>query len=738
MTDDPASAARSAPGRSCLACRKRKIRCDRGQPCRYCTRLRVECVYSDPSASKGQEKKNQPENDVVSRLERIEAALLRLESRVTGVQSNSPSSQPPPPEVSARSSVVARAESEEQRVVVETTGPPTADSTNGRLIQGGERDNARFVTGSFWADLDDEADKDGLAEVGYQPSQTQQPSAVAPVSSQTSNNQPGRLDPGFVFGLRPSSSSDLLELHPSSESRIFVLWQVFLESVDPLLKIIHVPTTQRQILRATQNLAQIPPSFEALLFSIYFAAVTSMQCSVSCKTLLHEERQALLSRYGSGVERALAKAQFMSAPDMPSLQALTLYLTCARQSADKAYIWSMTGLLIRLATKLGLHRDPVAALGLSPFVAEMRRRLWWQICVLDVRTAEDNDMEPLIYEHSFDTKLPANVNDTDLDVNMTHPVPETQNRTEMMYPLVRIEISYAMRKVVFSSKFNADNGYPILSPSQKNDMIDSVARDLQERYLKFGDPNIPICFLADISSRMVLDKVRLTVNHPARRGGDDATGGRRMGGHRRLVDLVGSSIEMIECAHTMRTNARFSRWVWLFQKYVEWDAVAFLLHSLGSAGAAPLPATSTRAWKANDTFFRDWTGHVPPGEERRWRRLERLREKALAEQGGPGRSSADEILDNNNAVTSVTDHQQGSNEFHSAQSDKMQQQTGGPAEQPSGRRHDEDPLSAANNPSNVSYDGGYVDWDFGNVPYASQGVPSWEMDVDEIDFNSWT
>jgi hypothetical protein len=582
-----------------------------------------------------------------------------------------------------------------------------------------EEGDTRFITSSFWADLD-EVDKDGDGELDQQ--QGKDPSVA---TASQSSNQP-HLDQGFIFGLR-SSSSDLLRLHPS-ESRMFILWQVFLESVDPLLKIVHVPTTQRQILRASQNLAQIPPAFDALLFSICFASVTSIQCSVSCQTLLQEERKDLLSRYGSGVEQALAKANFLSAPDMPTLQALTLYLVCARQSADKTYIWSMTGLLIRLATKLGLHRDPVA-LGLSPFVSEMRRRLWWQICVLDVRTAEDNDMEPFICEHNFDTKFPANVNDTDLDVNMTQPLPEIHQRTEMLYPLARIEISYSMRKVVFSSKFNSDNGYPVLSQYQKNEMIDSMARDLQERYLKFSDPTIPICFLADISSRMVLDKVRLTVNHPARSGSTGMS-------QARLEDLVGSSIEMIECAHTMRTNARFSRWVWLFQKYVEWDAVAFLLHSLS---AVPLPTRVERAWKAIDTFFRDWAGHAPPGE-RRWRRLETLKEKALAKQG-PQRANAN-TLDDNDTTTPFTAQQfsNGTAPNLSEQSETMQPQTGGPAEQLNGACHNQDLLSASNmdNPFDAPYDRGYVDWDFDNIPYASQGVPSWEMDVDESAFNSWT
>jgi len=42
---------------------------------------------------------------------------------------------------------------------------------------------------------------------------------------------------------------------------------------------------------------------------------------------------------------------------------------------------------MRIAQRIGLHRDP-ETLGIDPFNCEMRRRLWNQIWVLDIRSAE--------------------------------------------------------------------------------------------------------------------------------------------------------------------------------------------------------------------------------------------------------------------------------------------------------------------------------------------------------------
>lgn len=42
-----------APGRSCLECRRRKIKCDRSHPCSYCVKVRIDCQYPPQRPSHG-------------------------------------------------------------------------------------------------------------------------------------------------------------------------------------------------------------------------------------------------------------------------------------------------------------------------------------------------------------------------------------------------------------------------------------------------------------------------------------------------------------------------------------------------------------------------------------------------------------------------------------------------------------------------------------------------------------
>ncbi len=70
----------------------------------------------------------------------------------------------------------------------------------------------------------------------------------------------------FIFGYR-SADVDLRPLHPLP-SQIPFIWQVYQENVDPILKIVHVPTMGKTIKQLRPQPRWAHPSTEALMFSI--------------------------------------------------------------------------------------------------------------------------------------------------------------------------------------------------------------------------------------------------------------------------------------------------------------------------------------------------------------------------------------------------------------------------------------------------------------------------------------
>lgn len=125
-----------------------------------------------------------------------------------------------------------------------------------------------------------------------------------------------------MFGSSPEQAAALV--HPSPVI-IFRLWQTFLDNVNTLIKLVHAPTLQQQLLEATSNLDQVPKNLEALMFGIYSMAIVSMT-DENCVKLFDEERIVVLKRFQAGTRQALQNAEYLRTSDMMVLQALVLLM----------------------------------------------------------------------------------------------------------------------------------------------------------------------------------------------------------------------------------------------------------------------------------------------------------------------------------------------------------------------------------------------------------------------------
>lgn len=83
---------------------------------------------------------------------------------------------------------------------------------------------------------------------------------------------------GFMFGHNLSKSSSSLRSYRPLPSQIPFLISVFSENVNLFVQTVHIPTINKMIrdLRG-KDMSNLGPSYEALLFSIYYAAITSME-----------------------------------------------------------------------------------------------------------------------------------------------------------------------------------------------------------------------------------------------------------------------------------------------------------------------------------------------------------------------------------------------------------------------------------------------------------------------------
>ena len=210
-----------------------------------------------------------------------------------------------------------------------------------------------------------------------------------------------------------------------------MLWQTFLDNVNPLVKLIHAPTVQQMILESSSNLGKVLPSTEALMFAIYLCAVTSLG-NEDCERIMSSSRPTLLARFSHAAQQALINSEILKTSNMVVLQAFTLFLLAMRDSHEPNSTWLLAGLAVRIGQRIGLHRES-ASRAVSVFEAEMRRRLWWQILILDFRSAQLSGSKVEADGQNFQTKRPLNVNDSDLTPSMKEPPVEHPGITDMLF-----------------------------------------------------------------------------------------------------------------------------------------------------------------------------------------------------------------------------------------------------------------------------------------------------------------
>ncbi|KAK6448822.1 hypothetical protein FP744_10005072 [Trichoderma asperellum] len=549
-----------APGHSCLECRRRKIKCDRSLPCSYCARIKLQCSYPSWRPNRS----NHGESDLAAKVQSLECTLQSLEQKITRIGNLLNAN----PELPIRQD---HAEREHQFSIEDAHDLPSPSWSSPRINS--QSNSSQYNTG------------------------TRSPNS--------------HLLQSLPFNSLAGISQPLEALHPPPSSISFI-WQTYLDVVDPLLKIFHVPSIQRHVMSISQGREIPDAATECLMFAIYYSTVISIPVA-ECRDEFGEEKPLLLQRH---VDVVLLYLLLF----LPEYSIIDRFQICGRLDENGPDVCSLIGLAIGNAMKLGLHIDIP---GMCTFEVEMRRRLWWQICTLDVRVAEDFGGEPYIIEPNLRTELPLNVNDISLDPHIGELNPQP-GRSEMLFSLVRFEVSHFARRIVFSDRFCRINNYEIMNEAQKCQAVDQFKERIEKQYLSYCHKAIPLDCVTVMSNRLILAKLKLAVYKPR---ADQNHGMPLRANYRRACE------EFLEHAHELRQYSKGRRWLWLFQTYVEWDALAYLLLdiciTLSSPGLSPNESINA-PWKVVKESYNHWKNNPDVHRDRRWMNIEELHSHALS------------------------------------------------------------------------------------------------------------
>ncbi|KAJ5322344.1 hypothetical protein N7452_010633 [Penicillium brevicompactum] len=579
--------------RSCVVCRSRKVRCDKRAPCSNCRRAKIACIFPptdrpprwarrldrsapnptrvDPIADGVMERLHKLETlvkDLSSHLERTNSAATSATGGSSGVGSPEHSTHDPSQKPLASNENV---QSRFGRLVLQ-------DSTK-----------SRYVSSGFWSQVNDELDSlkidaCDLSSGDYETSDNES------MPEKTDSTQKFARTPaarhGFLFGHNLSSySPEIGGLHPLP-SQIPFLLDVFSENVNAIIQIVHLPTVRKMIRDwRDRDLKRLGPAQEALMFAIYYAAVTSME-EEDILLNFGATKAELTLKYRQGLEHALANSDFLGAPELILVQAFAIFLALLRRQESPGFVWMMTGLAIRMGQALGLHRDGSNFDHLSPYEVEVRRRVWWVLCMLDVRASEDQGTDYTILSSSFDTKIPSNLNDDDLDPESTRMPEECDSLSDMSVARVTFGICYVTRQMM-AHGFKEKAPSPEEQGALLNDMYQLVERD----YLRYSTESGNITYWAIvIVTRLVMAKMSLLVYLPLlfSTSKDGFSEDLRM-------QLLVAGIEVAEYNHALNDEQACRQWRWAFQTYTHWYSIVYMMIEVSRRPWSPI---SERAWVA--------------------------------------------------------------------------------------------------------------------------------------------
>lgn len=390
------------------------------------------------------------------------------------------------------------------------------------------------------------------------------------------------LGEGLIFG---PSVVNLSDRHPSP-SRIIWLWSIYLENVNLLVKILHVPTVQPLILNMASDPSR-PKTKEALLFSIYLAAICSIpQCDqAEAERIMGQPISDSIVLYTGLAQQALINARFLQTPNFLTLQALALFLVAQRARLDPQTMWQLTGVAIRSAQQLGYHREKaLRSSSVSVFQAEMRRRLWWELTFLESFAAKQCGVTSMISSRSlWDTDRPLNVNDSALHPEMQDIPRDAPGITEMSFCSARFEIGVLTMAYTYPEK-------PLQDTRDVDAAIEELQQRLKNRLLKYCDPSIPMHKLLQLFCKGAIARIRLTV----RRHQMFSKSGLSLDQRDSTFLLC---LQLAEAPNSFATDKTIQKYLWQANAFFPIDAFMFLLGEIAYRTIEqPLPVPLKTVW----------------------------------------------------------------------------------------------------------------------------------------------
>lgn len=259
--------------------------------------------------------------------------------------------------------------------------------------------------------------------------------------------------PAFLFGGRNIPQfSELLANLPGRDAVDKLVTRYF-NDYDPAIHILHPPSWQRKYEKHWLDPSKTDPVWLGQLFAIICLSMYSYHRADDEPYEYQGRTLSLAANYRALTAQCLLLADYTK-PVIYVLETMLLHLHAeyARSRDSDVGVWVLVGMIVRLAMRMGLHRDPKYYPNLAPFQGEMRRRVWTVVRQSDLLYSFQLGLPSMIRLGDCDTDLPRNIFDDefDEDTKILPPSRSLTTATPVSYMIAKATVAFAFGKIVES------------------------------------------------------------------------------------------------------------------------------------------------------------------------------------------------------------------------------------------------------------------------------------------------
>ena len=402
---------------ACTECRRRKLKCDHRAPCSSCARRGDEASCTYQRFANGVEPERERRLQAEARLEHLERLVQQLAQNGGASESHETNVLP-----------VAGQQMERGQFGMETEALVSKEPV--------------FNGSTHWSAM--LADIEGLR------------SAIIPGEAAATDDDMYECEENtgasLILGSTvPLSIQQVLAQYLPSRQEADRLTSAYFRSRGASAPFIHASYFRRLYQEFWKDPMSAPPLWTSILFSI---------CHIAKNTLALGQVQGHADeRFSVASAHCLVLGEYFR-PKRFSVESLLLFVQaqCMTSLGMSPDLGLILGLIIRLATRMGYHRDP-DMFPLSAFEREMRRRTWSLCMQLDLLISFQLGLPSNIQYPTWDTGPPRNLQDSDFDEDTKElpPARPDSECTDIVFYIAKHRLMTVFEKILRHTLSTATN-----------------------------------------------------------------------------------------------------------------------------------------------------------------------------------------------------------------------------------------------------------------------------------------